>query len=86
MINLFSKKKKLISSNADVEVMDKPVKGKKTMDQIIDEIHETFFTEVDRLAKMAKIKKEFDANEIYIMKKGDRLRSIGFVECKKEKI
>lgn len=53
----------------------------KTEREIIEEIHHTFYTEVDRLLEEAKISKSFAVDEAAI-NKAERLRQLGFVASK----
>ena len=43
-------------------VVEKQEEVKKSTQDLVEEIHETFFTEVDRLLKEAKIAKPVDKN------------------------
>lgn len=65
MINLFKKA---------TEVLTKP----QTTNEIIEEIHDTFYTEVDRLLADAKILKPLDTDKQDLIDKSARLKSLGF--------
>lgn len=54
----------------------------KTKNQIIDEIHESFYTEVDRLLESAKIAHSLDTDKQALIDKRDRLRALGFTSTK----
>jgi hypothetical protein len=63
------------------EIYQKP----KTTNEIIEEIHETFYTEVDRLLAEAKILKSTETNLQPLLDKVERLKALGFTntkECK----
>lgn len=53
-----------------------------TQKQIIEEIHETFFTEVDRLLSQARIVKSTDSQYQDLINKHDRLKRLGFTSTK----
>jgi len=55
----------------------KPIK-EKTKPITIAEIHNTFYTEVDRLLKFAQDQKEVKVKDEDLRKKADRLRKLGF--------
>lgn len=77
MFNFFKKEEKLIISSS-VDVIEKEISTKS----IIEEIHETFYTEVDRLLEMANIKvTDYSINK-ELIDKGDRLKSLGFTNSK----
>jgi hypothetical protein len=63
----------------------------KTTNQIIEEIHETFYTEVDRLLADAKILNSIETDKGELILKQEKLKSLGFrstqevVEAQKEK-
>lgn len=50
----------------------------KSTNEIIEEIHETFYTEVDRLLAEAKILKPLDTDKQDLIDKSARLKSLGF--------
>lgn len=87
MFNLFKK-----SAINQIEVAEPKVNLKgKTTNQIIEEIHETFYTEVDRLLADAKILNSLETDKGELMLKQEKLKSLGFrstqevVEAEKEK-
>ncbi len=59
----------------------KPI-GKQEMNKIIEEIHETFYTEVDRLLEHAKISKSLDTDMQDLIDKRNALVSLGFNSTK----
>lgn len=81
MFNLFK------SSNSNQVAVKEPkanLKGKSTI-QIIEEIHESFFTEVDKLLADAKIAKSLDTDKQGLIDKCARLKSLGFTNTKEVK-
>lgn len=87
MFNLFKK-----SAINLIEVAEPKVNLKgKTTNQIIEEIHETFYTEVDRLLADAKILNSLETDKGELILKQEKLKSLGFrrtqevVEAQKEK-
>jgi hypothetical protein len=70
MINIFKKSKPVVEPKANL-------KG-KTISEIVEEIHETFYTEVDRLLADAKIANSLDTNKQDLIDKCERLKSLGF--------
>ena len=54
----------------------------KTTNEIIEEIHETFFTEVDRLLVEANIKKDISTDKGDLLVKARRLNNLGFTATK----
>lgn len=85
MFNLF-KKQEPIKQEAPVAVMERPMK------EIIEEIHETFFTEVDRLLDQAKVANSLHTDKQAVIDKAKRLTDLGFsstkeaIEAKEETI
>lgn len=71
MISLFKKSK----NNTEVVV----TKG-KSVNEIIDEIHHTFYTEVDRLLADAKITLSTHTDKTELLDKTARLRKLGFTK------
>lgn len=53
--------------------------GNKTTKEIVEEIHETFYSEVDRLLADAKILKPLETDKQDLIDKSTRLKSLGFV-------
>jgi hypothetical protein len=76
MINLFGKKE---NKNQVATIAD--LKGKTTA-EVIEEIHETFYTEVDRLLASAKIANSLDTDKQELIDKCERLKAIGFDNTK----
>lgn len=54
--------------------------------EIIEEIHETFYTEVNRLLAEAKIFNDLESNKEIIIEKSERLKSLGFAKTKEMEI
>jgi len=50
--------------------------------RIIEEIHESFFTEVDKLLQEANISNSLDTNKQALLEKCERLKQIGFTNTK----
>lgn len=83
MINLFKRKQNnevIITSFAEKAIL----KG-KTTNEIIEEIHETFYTEVDRLLAEAKILKSTETTKQGLIDKCERLKKLGFTNTKEVK-
>lgn len=57
---------------------------KKTTEELIQEIHDTFYTEVDRLLEFAKIQKPIETTEeqTNIVVKANKLKRLGFSKTK----
>ena len=70
MLNFFGFKK-------DIEII-KHENRIEEMDKLVEEIHSTFFTEVDRLLKEAKIAKSLEDIDKSLIEKSDRLGRLGF--------
>ena len=73
-MNLFKFKKK--------EKLAIDVFREKSVNDLIDEIHETFYTEVDKLLEEANIKTPESLVDKAIFEKGEKLKSLGFVNTK----
>jgi len=74
MFNLFKK-----SAINQIEVAEPKVNLKgKTTNQIIEEIHETFYTEVDRLLADAKILNSLETDKGELLSKKEKLEKLGF--------
>lgn len=58
---------------------------KHSVTEIIEEIHDTFYTEVDRLLESAKVEKSSESTKEELIKKCDRLESLGFTNTKEVK-
>lgn len=84
MFELFKKQQQPTS---DVLVFDKPLEfdKKKTTNELIEEIHESFFTEVDRLLEEAKIELPTESPMQHLIDKRDRLVALGFTNTKEVK-
>lgn len=61
-----------------ISTKEQSLDRKKTQDELIDEIHETFFTEVDKILAWAKIQKALPTDKDEIIEKGNRLHKLGF--------
>lgn len=85
MLNIFKKKEQTSVVNIvvkEVAVLEKPVNKKLSQKEIVEEIHESFNTEVDRLLAEAKISKSLDSDKQELVDKCKRLRSLGFSQTK----
>lgn len=71
MFNLFKKE-------STTDVVEKVSFKNKTNNEIIEEIHETFYTEVDKLLASAKILNCLDTDKNELIEKCERLKSLGF--------
>jgi len=81
MIKLFKK-----SADNKVVVAEQAANLKgKTTNEIIEEIHESFYTEVDRLLASAKIANSLDTDKQDLLDKCVRLKSLGFKNTKEVK-
>lgn len=84
IFKIFSKEKQIINNN--VEVLELPKKELiKSMNEVIEEIHDTFYTEVDRLLYNAKISKSLDTDKQDLIDKFARLKALGFTNTKEVK-
>jgi len=54
----------------------------KDTNKIIEEIHETFYTEVDKLLQEAKIYNSLDTDKQLLINKSERLEKLGFINTK----
>lgn len=81
MIRLF---KKSADNKVVVAEQSANLKG-KTTNEIIEEIHESFYTEVDRLLASAKIANSLDTDKQDLLDKCVRLKSLGFNNTKEVK-
>ena len=79
---------KLFKKSASNEVMiaepKADLKG-KTVNEVIEEIHETFYTEVDKLLASAKIANSLDTDKQDLIEKCARLKALGFNNTKEVK-
>lgn len=71
MLNLFKGNK-----------LSKDVTEGKTMNEIIEEIHHSFFTEVDNLLASAKISNSLSTDKQVLINKCARLKALGFTKTK----
>jgi hypothetical protein len=58
----------------------------KNVAEIIEEIHETFYTEVNRLLAEARIFNNVESDKQYLIDKSERLRTLGFTNTKEIEI
>lgn len=61
------------------------IKVDKTTNQIIEEIHESFYTEVDKLLASALVSNCLDTDKDELIKKCERLKELGFSNTKEVK-
>lgn len=79
---------KLFKKSATNEVMIAEPKADlrgKTVNKVIEEIHETFYTEVDKLLASAKIANSLDTDKQDLIEKCARLKALGFTNTKEVK-
>lgn len=79
---------KLFRKSATNEVMIAEPKADfkgKTVNEVIEEIHETFYTEVDKLLASAKIANSLDTDKKGLIDKCVRLKALGFTNTKEVK-
>lgn len=57
----------------------------KTVNQVIEEIHETFYTEVDKLLASAKVANSLDTDKQSLIDKCARLKALGFTSTQEVK-
>lgn len=79
---------KLFKKSATNEVMIAEPKADlrgKTVNEVIEEIHETFYTEVDKLLASAKIVNSLDTDKQDLIEKCARLKALGFTNTKEVK-
>lgn len=81
MLKLF---KKFASNKVVIAEPKADLKG-KTTNEVIEEIHETFYTEVDRLLADAKISRSLDTDKSELIAKCERLKALGFTNTKEVK-
>lgn len=62
-----------------------PTTPSKSMNELIEEIHESFFTEVDKLLEDAKIERSIDTDKQDLIGKCNRLKALGFTSSKEVK-
>lgn len=78
-------KKVAILSEKGSAVLETVRQKRMSTNEIIEEIHETFFTEADRLLAQAKISHSLETDKQPLIDKRDRLIKLGFTntkECK----
>lgn len=83
LLNLF--KKEAILSQKGIEVLDNIKLKNKSTKEIIEEIHESFYTEVDKLLADSKILRSTDTHLQNLIDKSTKLKALGFnntKECK----
>lgn len=61
----------------ETRVLEAPIQ-KKSVNQVIEEIHESFYTEVDKLLAEAKISKSLDTDKKDLIDKCKKLKQLGF--------
>lgn len=79
---------KLFKKSASNEVVIAEPKADlrgKTTNEVIEEIHETFYTEVDKLLVSAKIANSLDTGKQDLIEKCARLKALGFTNTKEVK-
>ena len=81
MFKLFEKTAK---SEVAIAEPKADLKGKTTV-EIIEEIHDSFFTEVDKLFATAKVSNSLDTNKQALLDKCKRLKALGFTNTKEVK-
>lgn len=57
----------------------------KTTNDIVKQIHDSFYTEVDKLLNLSKIKNSLDTDKKDLIKKCERLKVLGFTNTKEVK-
>jgi len=57
----------------------------KSTNEIIEEIHESFYSEVDKLLASAKVLNSLDTNKQNLLDKCERLKALGFTNTKEVK-
>ncbi len=86
MKNIFNFLNKKSSSSVSAETKElKHIVETKNMSEIIEEIHETFSSEVDRILTEAKISKSSETDKQELIDKCERLKKIGFTNTKEVK-
>ena len=63
------------TTTGEVKVKE-PIKENEAMNKIIEEIHESFYTEVDRLLANAKIMKSVESTKLDLIEKSHRLTAL----------
>ncbi len=80
MFKLFSKEATNFAQSMSDTIV-KPLKN-QTVNDIIEEIHESFYTEVDKLLASAKITNSLDTDKQELIDKNIRLKALGFNSTK----
>jgi len=80
----FLKNRKTANNDVMVAEQNPNFKG-KTTNEIVEEIHESFYTEVDKLLAEAKIAKSLDTDKQHLIDKAERLKTLGFTGTKEVK-
>lgn len=57
-------------------------KSEQSVTEVIEEIHETFYSEVDKLLAEAKIKNSLESDKQHLIDKSKRLKDLGFTNTK----
>lgn len=65
-----------------LEIKEKAKPEIKSNKEVIEEIHDTFYTEVDRLLKEAKISNSLETDKQNLIDKCNRLKSLGMTSTK----
>jgi hypothetical protein len=79
---MFKKSIKGQDVTAEIKVATQNVFGRKSEKQLVEEIHETFYTEVDRLLAEAKVGNSLETDKQQLIDKCTRLKSLGFTSTK----
>ncbi len=66
--------------------METEKKLKENKDRLIEEIHETFYTEVNKLLAEARIFNDLESNKEFLIDKSKRLKKLGFTNTKEIQI
>ncbi len=74
--------KKFMGGNIDAPVGISVIVKNKTVNEIIEEIHESFYTEVDKLLSEAKVSNSLDTDKQSLIDKCERLKLLGFAKTK----
>lgn len=83
MITLFKNINKINSKVNPISEVINP--HKKSQQELIKEIHDTFFTEVNRLLESAKIANSLETSKNELIEKSERLKNLGFVMAREVK-
>ena len=82
MLNIFKKALKGQYVTSGIKFAEKAVFGRKSEKQLVEEIHETFYTEVDRLLAEANVGNSLETDKQHLIDKCNRLKSLGFTATK----